>query len=101
MPTKLREIHPGEILQEEFLRPLEITKSRLAADIDLPIERVDEIVNGRAPIDIETAVRLGVYFKTDARFWVNLQSEYDIRTAEEELLPQMRKKIQAYSDKES
>ena len=89
MGKKLEEIHPGEILIEEFLRPMGITNARLAADIDVPTSRISEIVNGHRPITVDTAMRLGVYFNMEARFWVNLQAEYDIRMAEANLLPQI------------
>ena len=89
MGKKLEEIHPGEILIEEFLRPMGITNARLAADIDVPTSRISEIVNGHRPITVDTAMRLGVYFNMEARFWVNLQAEYDIRIAEANLRPQI------------
>ena len=81
MPELLDEIHPGEILLEEFLRPMGISLPRLAADLDLPRSRVRAIVKGKSPIKADTALRLGIFFGTDARFWMNLQSEYDVRMA--------------------
>ena len=81
MPKLLDEIHPGEILREEFLKPLELTSRQLASDIDVPPSRISEIINGRRPVTADTALRLAAYFKMDARFWLNLQAEYDLRTA--------------------
>lgn len=96
MESKLPEIHPGEILIEEFLRPMGITNARLASDIDVPTSRISDIVNGRRPVTIDTAMRLSVYFNMDARFWINLQAEYDIRSAEAELLPKIRGRIRPH-----
>ena len=93
MVRKLEEIHPGEILLEEFLRPMGVTNARLAGDIDVPTSRVSEIVNGKRPITVDTAIRLGLYFNMEARFWLNLQSEYDARVAERELLPGIKARI--------
>ena len=90
MARQLEEIHPGEILLEDFLRPMGVTNARLAADIDVPTSRVSEIVNGKRPITVDTAIRLGLYFNMEARFWLNLQSEYDARVAERELLPEIK-----------
>lgn len=93
MVRRLKEIHPGEILLEDFLRPMGVTNARLAADIDVPTSRVSEIVNGKRPITVDTAMRLGLFFNMESRFWLNLQSEYDARVAERELLPEMRARI--------
>lgn len=68
MAELLDEIHPGEILLEEFMKPMGITARQLAADIDVPPSRISELVNGRRPITADTALRLGLYFGMDARF---------------------------------
>ena len=81
MAKLLTEIHPGEILAEDFLRPLGITARRLAADLDVPPSRISDLVHGRRPITADTALRLGLFFGMDPRFWSNLQSEYDTRVA--------------------
>lgn len=93
MAKKLEAIHPGEILIEDFLKPMGITNSRLASDIDVPASRISDIVNGRRPITIDTAMRLGIYFKMEPRFWVNLQTEYDMRVAQVKLLPEIKSRI--------
>ena len=81
MKKLLDEIHPGEILLEEFLKPMSITARQLAADIDVPPSRISEIVNRKRPITADTALRLGLFFSMDPKFWLNLQIEYDIRMA--------------------
>jgi addiction module HigA family antidote len=96
MAAKLKEIHPGEILNEEFLRPMGITDERIASDLDVPVSQVGEIIAGRNPITVDTAMRLGLYFDMDPRFWLNLQAEYDIRTAEAELLPKIRQRVRPH-----
>ena len=78
-------IHPGEILLEEFLRPMEISQYRLAKGISVPQRRISEIVQGKRSITADTALRLGRYFDMEAQFWLNLQSRYDLLRAEVEL----------------
>jgi addiction module HigA family antidote len=75
---KLKNIHPGEILLEEFLIPLEITAYRLSKDIGIPQTRVSEIIKGRRRITADTALRLSIYFGNSARFWLGLQDDFDI-----------------------
>ena len=79
MTKLLDEIHPGEILLEEFMKPMQLSARQLAADIDVSPSRISEIVNGTRPITADTALRLGIFFKMEPRFWINLQSEYDLR----------------------
>jgi addiction module HigA family antidote len=74
-------IHPGEILLSEFMEPLGLTAYRLAKDLAVPAPRVGEIVRGKRAISADTALRLGIYFKLPAQFWLNLQNEYDLRRA--------------------
>jgi addiction module HigA family antidote len=74
----LKNIHPGEILNEEFLIPLEITAYRLAKDIGIPQTRVSEILRGNRRITADTAVRLGLYFGNSPKFWLGLQDDYDL-----------------------
>ena len=78
---RLEEIHPGEILREDFIKPMGLSASRLAADMDVPPSRISDILHGRRPITADTALRLGVFFGMDPRFWMNLQTEYDMRVA--------------------
>ncbi len=74
----LAPIHPGEILLDEFLEPLEISQYRLAKDISVPPRRINEIVHGKRSVTADTALRLSRYFGTSERFWLNLQTGYDL-----------------------
>ena len=79
MKTKvLAPIHPGEILMEEFLKPLGISQYKLAKDIHVPPRRINEIVHGKRSISADTALRLSRYFNLSERFWLNLQTQYDL-----------------------
>ena len=79
MPTDfLSPVHPGEVLLEEFLRPLGLSQYRLAKDIGVPPRRINEIVHGKRAVTADTALRLARYFGTSARFWLNLQTQYDL-----------------------
>lgn len=82
---RLPPIHPGEILREDFLKPLGISMNRLALDLRVPVTRIAEIVHQRRGITPDTALRLGRYFNTSARFWMNAQSSYDLETAQDRL----------------
>ena len=81
MAERLDEIHPGEILLEDFMKPMGISARQLAADIDVSPSRISEVVNGQRPITADTALRLGLFFSMEPRFWLNLQTEYDMRIA--------------------
>lgn len=76
--NKLPNIHPGEVLLEEFLEPLEISAYRLSKDLNIPQTRVSEILKGKRRITADTALRLSKYFGNSAKFWLGLQSDYDI-----------------------
>ncbi len=80
---KLKNIHPGEILQEEFLSPLEITAYRLSKDLKIPQTRVSEILKGNRRITADTALRLSQYFGNSAKFWLGLQDDFDIEEGKE------------------
>ena len=95
MDELLDEIHPGEILLEDFMKPMGITARQLAADIDVPPSRISEITRGLRPITPDTALRLGLYFNMEPRFWVNLQTEYDMRVATRDLLGKITPRIRA------
>lgn len=75
---KLKNIHPGEILKEEFLQPLELSAYRLAKDTGIPQTRVSAILNGRRGISADTALRLSKYFGNSTKFWMGLQADYDL-----------------------
>ena len=88
-------IHPGEILFEEFLKPMRISQYRLAKDISVDPRRINEIVHGQRSISADTALRLGHYFGTSARFWLNLQSHYDLEVQEEMLGDRLEEEVKA------
>jgi addiction module HigA family antidote len=92
----LDEIHPGEILLEDFMRPMNITARQISSDMDVPPSRISDIVNGARPITADTALRLGLFFGMDARYWLNLQSEYDVRVAKRDLLDAMKARVRVY-----
>ncbi len=83
--NRLPPIHPGEILHEDFMKPLGISMNRLALDLRVPVTRIAEIAHLRRGITPDTALRLSRYFNTSARFWMNAQSSYDLETAEDQL----------------
>ena len=90
---KLTPIHPGEILLEEFLEPMEISQYRLAKDVSVPPRRSNEIVHGIRGITADTALRLARYFGTSERFWLNLQTRYDLEVEKERLGRRLEKEV--------
>ncbi len=92
----LDEIHPGEILLEEFMKPMGITARRLSEDIDVPPSRIHDIVHGLRPITADTAMRLAIFFNMNTRFWLNLQAEYDARFSEKNLAEKIAPRIRSY-----
>jgi addiction module HigA family antidote len=90
---KLPPIHPGEILQEEFLEPLDISQYRVAKDISVPPRRINEIVHGMRSITADTALRLARYFGTSERFWMNLQIRYDLEVEKDRLAGRLEKEV--------
>jgi addiction module HigA family antidote len=80
---KLPPVHPGEILLEEYLKPLGISQNKLGRDLNVPAQRINEIVRGQRAITVDTALRLGRHFHTTPQFWLNLQSRYDLEMAKE------------------
>lgn len=92
---KLRNIHPGEILQEEFLAPLGLSAYKLSKDVGIPQSRVSEIIKGNRRITADTALRLSKYFGNSAKFWLGLQDDFDIE-AEEQLKSKVLNLIEQY-----
>ena len=90
---KLPPIHPGEILTEEFLAPMQLSQSRLARDINVPTRRINEICLGKRRITPDTALRLGRYFGTSAEFWMNLQQRHDLERLKDEIEERLREEI--------
>lgn len=96
MTEKLPPIHPGEILLEEFLEPMGISQYRLAKDINVPPRRINEIVLGKRSITPDTALRLSLFFGLSERFWMNLQTRYDIEMEKDRLAGRLAKEVHAY-----
>ncbi|MCK4603684.1 MAG: HigA family addiction module antidote protein [Deltaproteobacteria bacterium] len=86
-------ITPGEILREDFMEPMGLSINRLARDIVVPPNRISEIVNGKRAITADTALRLQRYFRVEAQFWLNLQSEYDLRMIKRKIWPEIERRI--------
>jgi antitoxin HigA-1 len=93
MSRKIEPIHPGEILLEEFLKPMEISQYRLAKDINVPARRINEIVLGKRAITANTALRLSAYFGLSERFWLNLQMKYNLEIQKDKLGGRLKKEI--------
>lgn len=94
---KLPPIHPGEILLEEFLKPMEISQYRLAKDINVSPRRINEIVHGKRSISADTALRLSRYFGLSERFWMNLQGRYDLEVEKDRLAGRLEEEVQVYT----
>ena len=92
----LDEIHPGEILLEDFMKPMGISARQLAADIDVSPSRISDLVNGNRPVTADTAVRLGLFFNKALRFCMNQQTEYDIRVAARTLTGKIAPRIRVF-----
>jgi addiction module HigA family antidote len=96
MKRKLHPVHPGEVLLEEFLKPMGISQNRLALNIGVPARRINEIVLGRRGITADTALRLARFFGTSAEFWLGLQSQYDLDVTSEQLGERLNQEVRAY-----
>jgi addiction module HigA family antidote len=86
-------VHPGEILREDFLKPLDLSMNKLAIDLHVPVTRIAEIVHERRGISPDTALRLARYFNTSARFWLNLQAAYDLDIAQDEIAQEIERDV--------
>lgn len=98
MKKKLNPIHPGEVLLEEFLKPMGISQNRLALNIGVPPRRINEIVLGKRGITADTALRLAKFFGISAEFWLGLQSQYDLDVTAEELGRRLEQEVREYSN---
>jgi len=92
----LEPIHPGEILMEEFLKPMDISQYRLAKDINVPARRINEIVHGKRSITPDTALRLSKYFGLSEKFWISLQARYDLEIEKDRLKNRLDKEVHVY-----
>jgi len=95
--NKITPIHPGEILMEEFLVPMEISQSRLARDINVSLKRINEIILGKRAVTADTALRLSLYFGLSEKFWLNLQIKYNLEVAKDKLKDRLNREIKKYS----
>ena len=91
---RLPPVHPGEVLLEEFLKPLGISQYRLAKDIGVPPRRINEIVHGKRVVTADTALRLSRYFATSDRFWLNLQAQYGLEVEKDRLGDRLERDVQ-------
>lgn len=90
---KMKPIHPGEILLDDFLDPMGISQYRLAKDISVPARRINEIVHGKRSVTADTALRLGRYFGTSAQFWMNLQDHFDLEVEADKIGDRLDKEV--------
>ena len=91
-------VHPGEILLEDFLRPMNLSQNRLALDIRVPARRINEIVHGKRRITADTALRLAKYFDMSPQFWLGLQMDYDLDMADDQLAGRIDREVQTYAE---
>jgi addiction module HigA family antidote len=92
----LRPVHPGEVLLEEFLKPMQLSQNRLALSIGVPARRINEIVLGKRSITADTALRLGRYFQMSPQFWLGLQMDYNLDVVEDELGARLEREVTPY-----
>ena len=98
MPARLLDpVHPGEVLAEDFLKPMELSQRELAQDISVPARRISELIHAKRRVDAEMALRLGRYFGTTARFWLNLQTAYDLDTEQDRLQDRLESEVRAFT----
>jgi addiction module HigA family antidote len=98
MPKTLTPIHPGEILREDVLEPLKMSANQFAKAIGVNTPRLNDIVRGRRGITADTALRLARYLGVSAKFWMNLQADYDLRVAQQKVGPQIERQVKTRSD---
>ena len=96
MDKKLQPLHPGEVLQEEFLIPMELSQSGLARGISVPPRRINEIVHGARRVTADTALRLARFFGTSPEFWLGLQMDYELDTENDRLKGRLEKEVREY-----
>ena len=94
---KLKPVHPGEVLQDEFLKPMNLSQNRLAINIGVDARRINEIVLGKRRVTADTSLRLSRFFGNSAQFWMGLQSDYDLDVAEDKLGDRLEREVRSYS----
>lgn len=97
MTDKLSPVHPGEVLLEEFIKPMNLSQNRLAIDIGVDARRINEIVLGKRAITADTALRLSRFFGNSPQFWLGLQSQYDLDVAEDQLGKRLDREVRPYA----
>ncbi len=97
MTDKLAPIHPGEVLLEEFIKPMKLSQNRLAIDIGVDTRRINEIVLGKRAITADTALRLSRFFGNSPQFWMGLQSQYDLDVAQDQLGKRLDREVRPYA----
>jgi antitoxin HigA-1 len=95
MRKKLKPVHPGEILREEFMAPLALSMNKMAMALRVPVTRIADIVNERRGITADTALRFARYFKNSPAFWMNLQTRYDLEVADDEIAAKIVRDVQS------
>ena len=98
MKKKLHSVHPGEVLLEEFLKPMGMSQNRLALNIGVPARRINEIVLGKRSVTADTALRLARFFGTSAEFWLGLQAQYDLDVTAEALGERLEREVKSYAN---
>ena len=96
---KLKPVHPGEVLLEEFLKPMELSQNHLALRIGVPARRINEIVLGKRGVTADTALRLGRYFGMSPQFWLGLQMDYDLDVTADKLAERLEEEVRPYQRK--
>ena len=94
---QLKPVHPGEVLLEEFLKPMRLSQNRLALDLGVPSRRINEIVSGKRSVKADTALRLGRYFHMSPQFWLGLQMDYDLDVAADVLANRLNREVKPYA----
>ena len=94
---KLNPVHPGEVLLEEFLKPMSLSQNQVALAIRVPARRINEIIHGKRRITADTAIRLAYYFNMSPKFWLGLQMDYDLDVAEDEVGERLKMEVMAYA----
>ena len=95
--TKLPPVHPGEVLLEEFLKPMNLSQNRLALNIGVPARRINEIVLGKRGVSVDTALRLARYFGTSPQLWLGLQMDYDLDVATDAMESRLKREVKTYA----
>ena len=93
MPKPVRPIHPGEVLLQDFLKPMRLSQYRIARDLHVQPTRINQIIHGKAGISADTALRLGRYFRMSPQFWLNLQAYYDLETTRDRIESRIRREV--------